>query len=207
MPDVEARTARPEDVADIVALSEHVFADATMTAWRPQHVRSHIQRFRAGQIVVLWNDELVASSTSMRTGWGQVQRPHTWMGITGGNELANHDPEGPVLYGLEIMVHPEHRRRGLARLIYQARKVLVRQLALEGLVVVGRIPGFDEARLVAEIDVEDYVAEVVQGKRQDPVLSMQLSVGLEPDGLLENYVWDPASRHHGVRLTWRPEPD
>lgn len=204
MADLQAGPASEDDVEGIVALSEAVFGADAMTTWRPHHVRSHLDAFPEGQLVVRVDGDLVASSTAMRAHRDAVDRPHTWMSLTGGSELPNHDPDGEVLYGLEIQVHPDNRGQGLAGLIYEARKALVRSTGMEELVVGARVAGYDEARLATGISVEDYVGEVVQGKREDPVLSMQLSLGLEPDGLLENYVSDPASWHHAVRLRWAP---
>lgn len=201
---LRAGTASAEDVEAIVALSEAVFADASMTAWRPHHIHAHRERFPEGQLVVRVDGELVASSTAMLAAREDAMGHHTWMSVTGGSTLPNHDPEGDVLYGLEMMVHPDHRGQGLARLLYQARKVLVRELDLEALVVVGRLPGLDRAYRERGLSAQAYVDEVVAGKRGDPVLSMQLGVGLEPAGIVENYVVDPASRHCGVRLVWRP---
>lgn len=201
---LRAGTASDEDVDGIVALSEAVFADASMTAWRPHHVRAHLDRFPAGQIVVRVDGELVGSSTAMLVPERRAMGDHTWMELTGGSTLPNHDPSGDVLYGLEIVVHPDHRGQGLGRLLYETRKVLVRTLGLTGLVVVGRVPGFDEAHEEDGITAERYVEDVVAGKRTDPVLTKQLAVGLEPAGLVPNYMVDPASHHCGVRLVWRP---
>lgn len=204
MVDIQAGTVSPEDVDEIVALSETIFAEASMTVWKRHHVLAHLERFDAGQTAVRLDGELVGSSTTMRVPQAQAMGEHTWMSITGGSALPGHDPEGNVLYGLEIMVHPDARGLGLGGLLYEMRKVLVRRLGLEALVVVGRIPAYAEAHEGDGLSVESYVREVAGGKRQDPVLSMQLAVGLEPAGILENYVVDPASRHHGVRLVWRP---
>jgi len=200
---LRAGTLSREDVGDLVGLSEAVFGQASMTAWRAHHILAHLDRFPDGQMGVWLDGELVGSSTTMIAPREAAFGHHTWMAITGGSELVNHDPDGDVLYGLEIMVHPEARGQGLGRLLYDMRKVLVERLGLDALVIGGRIPGYDRACREG-IGPERYVEEVVSGKRTDPVLSMQLSVGLEPRGLLENYVVDPDSHHHAVRLVWQP---
>jgi GNAT superfamily N-acetyltransferase len=201
---LRAGTASREDVDEIVALSEAVFAEASMTAWRPHHIHAHLDRFPAGQTVVRVDGGVVGSSTTMLAREDVAMGPHTWTSITGGSTLRRHDPEGQVLYGLEIVVHPDERGQGLGRLLYDMRKVLVRRLDLEALVVVGRIPGFAEVHEEDGIPAETYVEEVVSDKRRDPVLSRQLAVGLEPAGIVPNYVLDPASHHNGVRLRWEP---
>lgn len=201
---LRAGTATREDVDGIVALNEAVFGEASMTAWRPHHVHAHLDVFPEGQTVVRLDGEVVGSSTTMLVAREAAFGDHTWMSLTGGSTIPNHDPDGDVLYGLEIMVHPKARGLGLGRLLYDTRKFLVKRLGLDALVIGGRIPGYDEAYRQEGLTVERYVEEVASGKRSDPVLSMQTSVGLEPDGVLHNYVVDPASRHAGVRLVWRP---
>lgn len=201
---LRAGTASRDDVDDIVALSEAVFGEASMTAWRRHHIHEHLERFRSGQTVVELDGELVGSSITLIVDREEAMGPHTWMSLTGGSTLPNHDPGGDVLYGAEVMVHPEAQGLGLGRLLYDTRKTLVKRLDLEALVIGGRIPGFGEAHEREGISAERYVAEVAEGKRQDPVLSMQMAVGLEPAGVLENYLVDPASRHTAVRLVWHP---
>lgn len=201
---LRAGTPSPEDVDGLVRLSEAVFGEASMTAWRPHHVHEHLDTFPEGQTVVRLDGRVVASSTTMIASREAAMGPHTWMSLTGGSTIPRHDPDGDVLYGLEVMVHPDQRGQGLGRLLYDVRKILVEAMGLEALVIGGRIPGYGEAYDEEQLSAERYVAEVASGKRNDPVLSMQLSVGLEPAGILENYLLDPASRHHGVRLVWRP---
>lgn len=201
---LRAGTASREDVDGLVRLSEAVFGGASMTAWRAHHVRAHLDTFPEGQTVVRLDGRVVGSSTTMIASREAAMGPHTWTSLTGGSTIPRHDPDGDVLYGLEVMVHPDERGQGLGRLLYDVRKTLVEALDLEAMVIGGRIPGYDEAYREEGLDAETYVAEVVSGKRNDPVLSMQLGVGLEPAGILENYLVDPASRHTGVRLTWTP---
>lgn len=201
---LRAGTASREDVDGIVALSEAVFGQASMTAWRPHHVHAHLDRFPDGQTVVRLDGELVGSSITMIASREEALGPHTWMSISGGCTIPRHDPDGDVLYGLEVMVHPDARGLGLGGLLYDTRKVLVERLGLQALVIGGRIPGYGEAYRQEGISADRYVDEAASGKRSDPVLSMQLAVGLVPDGILENYLVDPASRHTAIRLVWHP---
>lgn len=199
-----ARTARPEDVDEIVALNERVFGTDEMTGWEGHHLTAHLDVFPEGQFVVELDGALVASSSSLRVPLERARAPHTWMTLTGGCELPHHDPDGDVLYGLEIMVDPEARGMGLARMLYRARKVLARRLDLWGIAIGGRIPGYaDAAREEPDLTPERYVDEVASGTRKDPVLTLQLAAGFEPERLLENYVKDPRSKHHAVLMTWR----
>lgn len=199
-----ARTARPEDVDRIVALNDRVFGSEQMTGWATHHLTAHLEVFPDGQFVVELDGDLVASSSSLRVPRERIREPHTWMSLTGGNELPNHDPEGQVLYGLEIMVDPEARGLGLAQMLYRARKVLARRLGLWGIAIAGRIPGYADALAKdPTLTPGGYVEQVERGERSDPVLSVQMHAGFEPERVLENYVKDEPSQHHAVLMTWR----
>ncbi len=197
------RSAVREDVEGIVALNRRVFEDVEMTGWEPWHLEAHLDVFPEGQLVLESGGDLVASSTSFRVMRERAMEPHTWMSITGGNELPKHDPEGDTLYGLELMVDPDWRGLGVSKMLYRARKVLARVLGLDAIVVGGRIPGFLEAqRKDPDLRVASYVDRVEAGDLVDPVLTAQLAAGFDPCGVLENYALDPHSVYHAVRLVW-----
>lgn len=202
-----ARTARPADTQAIVDLNDRIFGEDAMTGWAEHHLTAHLEVFPQGQFVVEVDDLVVASASSMLVDRGRVLEPHTWMTLTGGNELPNHDPDGDVLYGLEIGVDPEHQGLGLSQVLYRCRKVLAREMGLWGIAVAGRMPGYAAAKGQAdELSPEDYVRSVEAGTRSDPVLSAQMAAGFEPERVLENYVKDPASEHHAALMTWTTEP-
>lgn len=200
-----ARTARPGDVDAIVDLNERVFGTDGMTGWAEHHLVAHLDTFPEGQFVVELDGRIVASASSMLAPMDRVREPHTWMTITGGSELPHHDPAGDVLYGLEIMVDPEHRGLGLSRMLYRARKVLARKRDLAAVGIAGRLAGYADAkRAEPELSPEAYVRDVAAGKRSDPVLSAQMAAGFEAERLLENYVKDPRSEHTAVLMLWEP---
>ncbi len=203
MAPLAARTASHGDVDAIVELNERVFQRAKMTGWERHHVEAHLDTFQEGQLVVEIDDAIVASSTSLLVPKGTLEDPHTWMSITGGAELPHHAPDGDVLYGLEIMVHPDARGWGLSQMLYRARKVLARKRGLWGVAIGGRMPGYDQAtRKRPHLPPERYVDQVQAGDRTDPVLTPQLSAGFTPERVLENYVIDPPSQHHAALLVW-----
>lgn len=203
MAELAVRPLRARDVERVQALDRRVFGEDAMTAWERHHLEAHREVFPEGQLVAALDGDLVASSSSLVVPREAAVTPHTWMSITGGCELPRHDPDGDLLYGLEIMVDPEARGLGLAQLLYRARKVLARRLDLDGIAVAGRMPGYREAERVAPgLTPTRYVEQVAGGRREDPVLGVQLAAGFEPVRVLENYVVDPASRHHAALMTW-----
>ena len=117
-----------------------------------------------------------------------------------GGTYANHDPNGDWYYGGDISVHPDYRGRGVGKMLYEARKKLVRERGLRGIVAGGVLPGY--AAHKGELSVPEYVGKVVAGELSDPTLSFQLKNGFEVRGLLEGYLEDEASDHWATLIVW-----
>ena len=113
------------------------------------------------------------------------------------------DATGKWLYGADVGVHPEYRGRGLATALYAARQEAVWRLGLRGQVTAGMI--HDYGAVKTGITAEDYYRAVVEDRINDSTLSMQLHVGFEPMGLLENYLHDPSSDNYSVLLVLSAE--
>lgn len=146
------------------------------------------------------NGRLIGFSACFLTDGRRALRPHTFREITGSGTFDTHRPGGDALYGAEIMVHPDYRRRGIARLFYQARFDLARRLGVRYFLAGGRIPGYGERS--REMSAEEYVAKVVAGELVDRVLSAQLASGLKVRGMLPNYLNDPKSLDFATLLVW-----
>jgi GNAT superfamily N-acetyltransferase len=173
---------------------------------RAEHYRSHVRVFPEGQLAVVERatGRPVASSTDFRTTVDFSHYQHRYMDAVAGNWLTSHQPGGGWLYGADIGVHPDHRGRGLSRLLYDARQALVRRLGLRGHVLSGMPKGY--GAVAGEMPIEAYVTEVVRGRRTDPTLSVQLRRGYWPYGIIPGYVDDPSSAGYAVFLVWR-NPD
>lgn len=168
--------------------------------WKPEMLRAHIKKFPEGQFVADLDGWIVGSSTSLRVPLDRALRHHRWTEITGGGYLATHDPEGDVIYGTEIMVHPEARRAGIAKKLYRMRKDLAKELNVRALVTGGRIPGY--AKHADKMTAREYVRSVMKGERTDRTLSAQLSAGFTVAAVMSNYITDENSRNHATLLIW-----
>jgi ribosomal protein S18 acetylase RimI-like enzyme len=112
-------TVRPQsldDLARIPALLRRVYKPplhGPEAIWPQRSLLQHLSYFPEGQLVAETEDgKLVGTSTALRTTSAKALAPHTWMEITGGGSLASHDPEGDVLYGVNIAVDPDHQSSG-----------------------------------------------------------------------------------------------
>jgi GNAT superfamily N-acetyltransferase len=157
------------------------------------HFRHHIRLFPEGQFTALVHVHdkwVVAGSTStFRTTWSFIEKPHTFLEAIGGGWLTHHNPRGDWLYGADLSVHPDFRGCGVGSALYVARAEAARRLNLRGEAAGGMIPGYERCR--AEMSVERYVEKVVKGELKDPTLSMQLKNGFKVRGILYDHITDP----------------
>ncbi|MFT4512229.1 MAG: putative amidohydrolase/ribosomal protein S18 acetylase RimI-like enzyme [Planctomycetota bacterium] len=181
---IEVRPLKPADFDEIVAMQLMCFPD--MPTWTKKHVESQISHFSEGQIGIFYDGRLVASSCSLILDYDLCSEWHDWKAVADGGFITNHDPDGDVLYGIEIMVHPEFRSMRLARRLYTERKRLARERNLEAIVIGGRIPGY--AAHKDEMTAHEYAKKVADKTLYDPVLTTQLANGFELKQLIPDYL-------------------
>ena len=102
--------------------------------------------------------------------------------------------------GADISVHPDYRGQGIGKLIYAARKDVVRRYGKKGIVAGGLLPGYAEHK--HEMTVQEYVDKVVTGELFDPTLSFQLKMGFALRGLIQDYIEDSASDNWSTLIVW-----
>jgi GNAT superfamily N-acetyltransferase len=166
--------------------------------WSEAQITSHIKYFAAGALCVEENGMLIASATALIL----ENPPHTFAAATDNGFIANHNPNGDTLYGVDMAVHPAWRGRGIARKLYQARFKLVKDLGLKRFIAAGRMPGLEQH---PNLNPEEYVARVLSGELTDPTLTPQLKNGLRPVQVLHNYIEDAESRNCALLLEWHPD--
>jgi hypothetical protein len=205
-------TVRPmlaSDAGSLEQLQQIVFpALAYAQRLRAIHYQAHLRIFPEGQFVLTNTAHclparaeaapVIGMTTTQRTHFDPSAYQHTFMEVSAGGWLTNHDPEGEWLYGLDMGIHPCCRGRGGARLLYRARQLLVRRLELRGQLTVGMMNGY--GAVSRELTGEEYYREWLEGRRDDPTLSRQRTIGFEPLGLIPGYLDDPTCGNYGVLL-------
>jgi predicted amidohydrolase/ribosomal protein S18 acetylase RimI-like enzyme len=190
---------RADDFDAIVAMQTACFPG--MVTWKPEQIESQIAHFPEGQLVVEYEGEVVASSSSLIVDFDQYSEWHNWKEIADNGYIRNHTPDGDTLYGIEIMVDPECRGYRLSRRLYDARKAIVRERNLARIIIAGRIPGYDKH--ADEMSAREYVEAVMHKQFYDPVLTAQVANGFMLKGLIPNYLpTDVASRGYATFLEW-----
>lgn len=196
---VRLRPMTIDDFDAIVALQLKCFPG--MKPWAREQIASQLAIFAPGQMVIEVDGRIVGSSSSLVVDSSSHDEWHNWQLSTDNGYIRNHDPDGDMLYGIEIMVDPDYRGLKIARRLYNARKDLAKRHNLKGILIGGRIPGY--GRHAAAMTATEYVERVISKALVDPVLTPQLSNGFVLKGLIPNYFpSDSESRGYATYLQW-----
>src|SRR5690606_6317813 len=186
------RHLRKEDYADVKLIMDHVYRNMG-GAWTEEHFTAQLHRFPEGQICLEDRGRVVAAALSLIVDYKRFGDSHTYDEITDRGFITTHDPNGDVLYGMDVFVHPEYQGMRLGRRLYDARKELCEKLNLTAIVAGGRIPGY--AAHADGMTPRQYIALVQRREIYDPILSFQLANDFHVMRVLVGY-W-PADRQSG----------
>ncbi len=192
-----------EYIEDAVGLQRACFPEPFPEdlLWSADHLRAHLAKFPEGQFVALSDGRVVGSASNTIIAESVYQAHGSWTDTVGGPFLETFDAEGTTLYGLDISVHPEFRRRGVGRHLYEARFELVRHSpGLQRYATACRLPGF----WTWGGDLDDYLATVRRGELDDRTLTPLLRMGLTLVEGLYDYMEDAESLNCAALLEWTP---
>lgn len=196
---VRLRPVRMEDFEQLVDMQLRCFDG--MAPWTRAHLHSQLEIFPEGQLCIEFDGRIVASCATLIVDSGDDLEWHNWEQVSDKGYIKTHDPEGDILYGIEIMVDPEYRGMRLARRLYNARKDLARKFNCKSIYIGGRIPGYGEH--AEALSARQYVQNVIDKKLFDPVLTTQLANGFVLKRLIPNYLpSDSESRGFATFLEW-----
>jgi len=195
-----------EGVYDVVRLANGYPTDRNCHCINPDAVAEQLERFPIGQFVAVTYEDgaekVIGMATTMITSRSPDHDPLPWYDVIGSFGLRNHDPEGDWLYGVEIAVHPDYQRNGVASALYKARLALIDELHLKGWYAGGMLMGYDEHR--DHLTPRQYAELVIAGDLTDPTVTMQLHRGLEPRAIIEGYYPEWKAGHAAVLLVHEP---
>ena len=205
MADIQITQTQPGFIPQLVELQIVCYPTlADSSRLKAPHFESHLRIFPEGQWVALDDARVVGMSAGFLITFDFEHPNHTFDEIIGYGSFTHHDPHGAHFYGADVSVHPDYRGRGIARRLYDARKALVRERRLRGIVTGAMIPGFVHYK--TRMDAPTYVARIVAGENIYPTLSVQLRQGFCVRGMLPNYLPDSATDGWSVLIEWVPEP-
>jgi len=189
---------------DYQELKEVMIASYTLmpdSYWKEHHIKTLIDLFPEGQVVVKANNQVAGVALSIIVDYSRFGDNHTYKEITGNFSFNTHDPDGDILYGIDIFIKPEFRGMRLGRRLYDYRKELCERLNLKGIIFGGRIPNY--FKYSGELTPRAYIDKVRKKEIDDPVLNFQISNDFHPSKILKKYLeGDKASNEYAVLLKW-----
>lgn len=193
------RQMRVEDYDSLIEMQKLCFPG--MTTWARDQIETQLEIFPDGQFCIDLEGKLVASCSTLIVRYEEYDDWHNWTVISDNGYIRNHDPSGDVVYGIEIMVHPEYRGMRLARRLYDARKQVAMRYNARSIIICGRIPGY--AAHSDKLSAREYVDQVTEKQLFDPVLTTQVANGFVLKGLIADYFpSDSESRGYATHLEW-----
>jgi predicted amidohydrolase/GNAT superfamily N-acetyltransferase len=194
------RHLRAEDYPDVKALQDDIY-QVFGGASPERHFLAKLAAFPEGQICIEDRGKVVAAAFSVVVDYDKFGDLHTYDEITGNAYLSTHDPNGDVLYGVDVFVSKDYRNLRLGRRLYEARKELCRNLNLKSIMAGGRIPNYKD--YADKLTPYEYIEQVKSKDIYDPILTFQLSNGFEVKRLLKAYIpSDSESRGYATLLQW-----
>jgi len=176
IPKVVIRRWKKEDIPGIVECNKAAYPDYPPEyAYSKRQYAMQLRAFPEGQFVALVDGRVVGFATSIIVSLDDDEYWYTVDEITGAGTFSTHDNQGDTLYGADIAVHPDYRRMGIAVLLYERRKNLLKRYNLRRMIAYGRIPGYKEH--AGKMTAEQYVDKVIAGELKDQALGAHLKVG------------------------------
>ncbi|MCL6600710.1 MAG: GNAT family N-acetyltransferase [Alicyclobacillus macrosporangiidus] len=169
--------------------------------WKEQQLRHHITIFPEGALCVEVEGEIAGSMTTCIVQFDPAHPAHTWAEMTDNGYIRTHQPDGDTLYVVDISVRPRYRKLGLGKWLMLSMYDLVIHRNLKRLLGGGRMPGYH--RHATNMSAEEYLAAVLRGDLQDPVLTFLLRCGRLPVAVVPDYLEDAESCNYAVLMEWR----
>lgn len=198
---IELKYLNLEDYQELQATMRAAYITMPDSIWREAQIKTLIDNFKEGQVVIKINDEIAGCALSIIVDYNTFDENHTYKDITGDYTFSTHSSEGDVLYGIDVFIKPEFRGLRLGRRLYDYRKELCERLNLRGVAFGGRIPNY--FKYSDELTPKQYIDKVRRKEIHDPVLNFQISNDFHPTRILKNYLeGDSASKDYAVLLEW-----
>lgn len=195
------RNIQLKDYPDMVEIMSQVYSNIGDSLWVFEDIQSLLEVFPEGQICIEDKGKVVACALCLIVDYKKYGDNHTYQQITGNYKFTTHDPDGDVLYGIDLFIHPAYQGMRLGRRLYDARKEMCENLNLESIVAGGRIPGL--AKYASNMTPRNYIDLVKSKDIYDPILSFQLSNDFHVKKILTNYLpSDNESMAYATLLQW-----
>ena len=198
---VELLYLQIEDYWEIKDVMQSAYASMPDAYWKENHIRSLLNKFPEGQVVIKVNGQIAGCALSIIVDYNKYDDSHTYREITADYTFDSHNLNGDVLYGIDVFIKPEFRGLRLGRRLYDYRKELCEKMNLRGIAFGGRIPNYH--KYSDKLSPKEYIEKVRHKEINDPVLNFQMSNDFHPARILKGYLeGDKVSEEFAVLLEW-----
>lgn len=198
---IEIRNLQIQDYDQLEVAMAAAYENWAVGHWEKKHIKQLIELFPEGQIAIIVDDKVAGCALTLRIDYDKFGDNHTYNQIIDNCNFGTFDPDGDVLYGIDVFIMPEYRGLRLGRRLYDARKELCEHLNLRAIVFGGRIPNYHKH--AEKYTPKQYIAAVRAKEVYDPVLTFQLSNDFHVKKLLTNYLpYDTQSHENAVLMQW-----
>jgi predicted amidohydrolase/ribosomal protein S18 acetylase RimI-like enzyme len=198
---IELRNLHIEDYLGLKESMQRAYSHWEDAYWKEHHIQKLLDIFPDGQLCVLVDGKVAGCALSLIVDYKKFGDKHTYEEITANYTFNTHDPEGDVLYGIDVFIHPDFRGMRLGRRLYDMRKELCENLNLRGIVFGGRIPNYNKH--ATEMTPKEYILKVKQKEIYDPVLTFQISNDFHVKRILNGYLsGDEQSLEYATLMEW-----
>src|SRR4029450_11441432 len=155
------RLLAPSDYAPIIEICKLVYP--TETPYTHDELEDHRQVFPQGQFVAIADDlgAVAGVHFTLRLRLMDFHIDAPWDVLTACGSFLDHNPEGPTLYGADIMVHPAHQHHGIAHALTDQARFLVQEERLWLMVGASRLPGY--GKRCSQMTITQYVDGALTG--------------------------------------------
>jgi len=201
---ITIRQWQETDIPQIVACHKAVYGDLYEgdDLYGRRLYAMQFAAFPEGQFLAGIESTVVGYTTSIIVQLDDEEEPYTYQEITGMGTFSTHTYSGDTLYGADVAVHPDFRRGGVSKRLYQKRRQLLQKYNLRRMVAYGRIP--DYHLVSGKMTAEAYVAQVVAGEMWDSALKAHLDAGYSVKRVFLDFVEDEKSLNYA---TWLELPN
>ena len=112
---VKIRSLQLDDYAQLSQSFTRTYSDGSDVFWSHEQIEKLITIFPEGQIVAVVDNKIVGCAFSIIVDYDMVKNDHTYASVTGKETFDTHNPDGNILYGIEVLIHPDYRGLRLAR--------------------------------------------------------------------------------------------
>ncbi|WP_321370813.1 bifunctional GNAT family N-acetyltransferase/carbon-nitrogen hydrolase family protein [uncultured Draconibacterium sp.] len=198
---IELKYLKLQDYQELKQAMIEVYTSMPDAYWKEHHIKSLIDRFPEGQVVLKVNGQIAGCALAIVVDYDKFEDNHTYKEITGNYTFDTHSPDGDMLYGIDVFIKPEFRGLRLGRRLYDYRKELCERLNLKGIAFGGRIPNYHIYQ--DELSPKEYIQKVRTKEIHDPVLNFQISNDFHPAKIIKGYLeGDTDSNEYAVLLEW-----